>query len=235
TKNMGRKRSRPQTPPHIHEDDRYRTPEHEETPNDKRKRISRKINAARRYYETLSPELNPSSIQDQPIQRHIRTTHNLARNPCIGCGSPQITAVVVESQFIREGQPIALKILSGQGYNIRRYNRPTANEVAVLMIDDDNVTSGHDILLRNTQECHAAYDPLQYPLLFPYGQLGWHPNIPYSTSINIIESDKPKNNDNPGDRFSDDEPVESDESRPTRRIRVMIRDYAAYRLHICNP
>ncbi|CAG8520865.1 1885_t:CDS:2 [Acaulospora morrowiae] len=34
--------------------------------------------------------------------------------------------------------------------------------------------------------------------------------------INTIKSDKPKNNDNSGDRFSDNEPFEFDKSRPTR-------------------
>ncbi|CAG8586798.1 2366_t:CDS:2, partial [Dentiscutata heterogama] len=92
-------------------------------------------------------------------------------------------------QFVREGQPVVLKILSGQGYDVWHYNCSTANEVAVLMIDDSTINSGRNILLRTNQgqlqqisECYAAYDALQYLLLFSYGQLGWHHNIPYSTS-----------------------------------------------------
>ncbi|CAG8469928.1 21899_t:CDS:2, partial [Gigaspora rosea] len=83
-------------------------------------------------------------------------------------------------QSVHGGQPITLRILSGQGFDISRYNCSTTDEIAVLLIDN-NADSGCDILLRTTQgqlqrisECHAAYDPLQYPLLFPYGQLGWY-------------------------------------------------------------
>lgn len=25
---------------------------------------------------------------------------------------------------------------------------------------------------------HASYDPLSYPLFFPRGEIGWHPDIP---------------------------------------------------------
>ncbi|CAG8828370.1 25064_t:CDS:1, partial [Gigaspora rosea] len=45
TKNMTRKRTRPETPPHICEDVRYKTPELEETPEDQRRRKSRKFKA----------------------------------------------------------------------------------------------------------------------------------------------------------------------------------------------
>ncbi|CAG8751175.1 16376_t:CDS:1, partial [Dentiscutata heterogama] len=56
-------------------------------------------------------------------------------------------------------------------------------------------------------ECHAAYDALQYPLLFSYGQLGWHPNIPYSTSArsNHHESYKLASNNDSENGDSDNE------------------------------
>ncbi|CAG8590601.1 7667_t:CDS:2 [Racocetra fulgida] len=200
-KKMIRRRTRPETPPHIHQDTRYKTPELEETPEDRRRRKSRKLSAVKNYYKALNSlntiTLNPigasthSTTQAQLVQRRPRMNYNLARSsiktfkPTVVCGKhvvcgrhmlPRISiscehcqalhwpmesltncyhdiltdiqhdlhmhnpfAQVFRSagQFIREGQPIMLKLLSGQGFDIRRYNRPTADEVAVLLIEND--------------------------------------------------------------------------------------------------
>jgi hypothetical protein len=60
----------------------------------------------------------------------------------------------------------------------RRYNAPTASEIAVLMPDTE--FSDRDIILTQTggglqriSQLHGAYDPLQYPLLFDKGDYGW--------------------------------------------------------------
>ncbi|XP_064625953.1 uncharacterized protein LOC135486783 [Lineus longissimus] len=61
----------------------------------------------------------------------------------------------------------------------RRYNAPTSNEVGILMPNEPAAT--RDIILhpRNghlyrISELHRLYDPLQYPLLFPYGTDGYN-------------------------------------------------------------
>ncbi|KAG3086094.1 hypothetical protein PI125_g19025 [Phytophthora idaei] len=48
------------------------------------------------------------------------------------------------------------------------------------MIEDGNLDQPRDIILYAKDhrlfrlfETHATYDPLQYPLLLPYGELGW--------------------------------------------------------------
>ncbi|CAG8572355.1 19589_t:CDS:2 [Gigaspora rosea] len=296
---MARKRTRPETLSHIQRNERYRTLDREETPDDRRKRIARKINVARKYYEDLANssqnsneitnnqteasqyELNIIPVQTQSVQRRPRKAHNLARsiidnfNPiiinrknvisgrhmlqrmlicCEHCqairwptesptnccrggkvvlaplgsapvsilrlltenslitGKPYLKQIRlfnsvfaftsmgasidphladgtngiytyrvqgaiyhrigpllpaencipkfpqiyiydsnfetelsyrhnVAGQFVYEGQPVVLKILGGQGNNVWRYNRPTANEVAVLMIDGSTTNS----------------------------------------------------------------------------------------------
>lgn len=35
----------------------------------------------------------------------------------------------------------------------------------------------HEGQLQHISELHDAYDPLQYSLLIPYGEYGWHDNI----------------------------------------------------------
>jgi hypothetical protein len=94
-----------------------------------------------------------------------------------------------------------LKTLPAINYNIKlidnyardkTYNPPTTNEVACLIINDENnhSTNKRDIVIHNKNqvdpntnqekfqrinELHAAYDPLVYPILFPFGSQGYQP------------------------------------------------------------
>ncbi|GMF49014.1 unnamed protein product [Phytophthora fragariaefolia] len=62
----------------------------------------------------------------------------------------------------------------------RTYNLPTVSEVGVAMVVDGNLTRPRDLYvvakdhsLLRLFETDEKYDPLPYPLLFPYGDLGW--------------------------------------------------------------
>ena len=66
-----------------------------------------------------------------------------------------------------------------QGEHERRYNTQKAAEVAILMANEP--TENRDIVIRlkdghlkRISELHPRYDPLQYPVLFPYGTDGYH-------------------------------------------------------------
>ncbi|CAG8687921.1 8608_t:CDS:2, partial [Cetraspora pellucida] len=155
----------------------------EETSDNRRKRMIRKINAARKYYDDLAnssqstneisnnqvrdyqfdgasqPELNIIPVQTQSIQKpELSYRHSvfptldtfLLADIQHELHMHNSFAQVFHSagQFVREGQPVMLKISSSQGYDVRCYNCPTANEVAVLMIDDSTINSGYDILLQ---------------------------------------------------------------------------------------
>jgi len=62
---------------------------------------------------------------------------------------------------------------------------PTADEVAALMVGDGSKAVDRcDVVLaqqvgsfQRISELHVGYMALHYPLLFPYGEDGWHPNI----------------------------------------------------------
>ena len=92
---------------------------------------------------------------------------------------------------------IRLTMLNPTVRDPRRYNRPTADEVAAIIIqpENDNEPLDRDIIIqrRNTGELRRisqhspCYIPMRYPLIFPHGEEGWHPLIPL-TDINLADN-----------------------------------------------
>ncbi|XP_056841708.1 uncharacterized protein LOC130494895 [Raphanus sativus] len=79
-----------------------------------------------------------------------------------------------------------MRLIESRQSDGRTHNLPTANEVAALIPGDFVLNmEPRDIVLESTSEklqriseLHPAYLPLQYPLLFPYGEDGFRLNIP---------------------------------------------------------
>ena len=90
---------------------------------------------------------------------------------------------------IPEGQDCELSIHFDVACDRRRYNAPDAasNEISVMIPDEGYHTrDSQDIIIhlrdgpiQRISDCHPFYPALRYVLLFPKGQLGWHPNISY--------------------------------------------------------
>ncbi|GJZ46369.1 helicase [Tanacetum coccineum] len=78
---------------------------------------------------------------------------------------------------------------------VRQYNAPTVSEVARLIINDfGDGEPSRDIIVNKTNsgpqrisELHPSYMAQQYPLLFPYGEDGFHEKIPYHTNTVVEE------------------------------------------------
>ncbi|GKA23021.1 ATP-dependent DNA helicase PIF1, partial [Tanacetum coccineum] len=74
--------------------------------------------------------------------------------------------------------------------NNRQYNSPTVSEVAAIIINDfgdahptrDIVVERKDTGPQRVSELHPSYMALQYPLLFPYREDGFHEKIPYHSN-----------------------------------------------------
>ncbi len=94
-----------------------------------------------------------------------------------------------------EGAPMDLKLrlIAFRTKDAHRYNVPTTDEVVALMVGDDfEVVDKRDVVIvqqadpcQRISELHVGYMALHYPLLFPYGEDGWHPNI----SLNGVIAD----------------------------------------------
>jgi hypothetical protein len=80
---------------------------------------------------------------------------------------------------------ISLRIVNPaeRGKDPRRYNRPTADEVAAIIPIGGASTYVRDITLKRRSDgqlqriphTSSKYLPLMYPLLFPNGEEGWFP------------------------------------------------------------
>jgi hypothetical protein len=89
----------------------------------------------------------------------------------------------------------------------RTYNAPLTSEVAAVWVEGNEIYQYIDrgiTLFGNDNRCysikphHGCYDPLSYPLFFPRGELGWHPEIP-KVGVNPSQVIRPSTQpDNPG-------------------------------------
>uniref|UniRef100_A0A0D3A8E9 Helitron helicase-like domain-containing protein n=1 Tax=Brassica oleracea var. oleracea TaxID=109376 RepID=A0A0D3A8E9_BRAOL len=70
----------------------------------------------------------------------------------------------------------AIRLLPDKGKG-KEYDLPSTSEVAGLIVGDIVVQFQSDTL-QQIRDDHPLYMSLQYPLLFPYGEYGFHPEIP---------------------------------------------------------
>ncbi|CAG7878574.1 unnamed protein product [Brassica rapa] len=83
------------------------------------------------------------------------------------------------------GSEFTIRLVQDKGKG-KEYDLPTTSEVAGLIVGDITSTIGQrDIVvqfqsdtLQQIRDDHPLYMSLQYPLLFPYGEYGFHPEIP---------------------------------------------------------
>ncbi|CAN6580175.1 unnamed protein product [Malus baccata var. baccata] len=85
-------------------------------------------------------------------------------------------------------------IIKEQLANQRQYCLPSASQVAAIIVvgeGSENIR-GRDIVVQTTdgqlksiKDCVGYYDPLQYPLLLPYGMYGWDVNTRNNTNRKV--------------------------------------------------
>ncbi|KAF7826876.1 uncharacterized protein G2W53_018040 [Senna tora] len=76
---------------------------------------------------------------------------------------------------------LRLKLIKKRHSDARVYNLPTTDEIAALIVGDFDIANGErDIIvqkrygtLQRIDELHPLYLPMQYPLLFPFGEDGY--------------------------------------------------------------
>ncbi|XP_031099686.1 uncharacterized protein LOC116003886 [Ipomoea triloba] len=89
---------------------------------------------------------------------------------------------------------IRMRLIGKRSKDARTYNLPTVFEVAALIVGNLDPNMGmRDIivecksgLLKRINELNPAYLPLQYPLLFPFGEDGYRDDIQFCTNTNEV-------------------------------------------------
>ena len=83
--------------------------------------------------------------------------------------------------FLEEhkGIDISIRILGADKSDRIQYEIPHQEELDILIVGQDIIVSTHNNGLRRISIFHPAYMPLQYPLLFPYGERGFQLGIKY--------------------------------------------------------
>ncbi|CAF1865975.1 unnamed protein product [Brassica oleracea] len=76
--------------------------------------------------------------------------------------------------FDTGNEEFKIRLLPDKGKG-KEYDLPSTDEVAGLIVGDMSSTIGERDIIRDD---HPLYMTLQYPLLFPYGECGFHPEIP---------------------------------------------------------
>ncbi|XP_019199145.1 PREDICTED: uncharacterized protein LOC109192894 [Ipomoea nil] len=87
---------------------------------------------------------------------------------------------------------IRMRLIGKRSKDARTYALPTASEVAALIVGDldpcmcerDIVVESRSGMLKRISELNPAYLPLQYPILFPYGEDGFREDIHFATHSN---------------------------------------------------
>ncbi|CAH1415218.1 unnamed protein product [Lactuca virosa] len=106
---------------------------------------------------------------------------------------------MVRDTFTKNPQvDLKLRIIGKRDRDGRTYNLPTASEVAALIVGDisdsienrDIVVQTKSGFLQRISELHPSYLPLQYPLLFPYGDDGYNIDILHRDAYTMIESER---------------------------------------------
>ena len=125
-----------------------------------------------------------------------------------------------------------IRLRLAPGHDPRRYNLPSADEVAVILPDNEAGTHPRDIILRlrhgplkRISELHASYAPLQYPLLFPHGEPGWYPEMTLfgQRTERVGRRNQRQEHENEEEEGADPETADS--------RRLTITRHAAYLLH----
>ena len=149
------------------------------------------------YIEDLVPEDgHPSYLQlyffdtEHGLENRIHDAERL--DPSIIARLMDILEVNPYCRFFRTLSNISslenhtIRIRSYIDLDQRVYNAPSVSQVAAIWTETDNCTEqkGRDIIVFNeaggshiVQYYFGCYDPLQYPLLFPFGDSGWHQGI----------------------------------------------------------
>lgn len=139
------------------------------------------LDTNREYNEDLNPNIVQSLTRMLDIHNPFVKKFRMARDHLAGNEPGDFIIRIVGA---KEGDPV-------------QYNLPTTDELTMLVVGDfsldtfkrDIVIETHGRDLKRISSLHPVFMPLQYPLLFPYGERGFQVGVLYN-GINSIDANK---------------------------------------------
>ncbi|XP_042968932.1 uncharacterized protein LOC122301587 [Carya illinoinensis] len=137
-----------------------------------------------------------------------------------------------------------IHIRSDVGLDQRVFNVPTSSQVAAIWVENEDADQlrGRDIYVFShsggshiVQYYFGCYDPLQYPLLFPLGDTGWHQGIQRVNRGSTLTSNETTRSIDPHRSISAEELLRREHRALNRRRKdpiVSCREYYCYKLQI---
>ena len=137
-------------------------------------------------------EPDPDRQVDLRLNNHHglleRTISRQLQDMLYRCDNPFLMAFRTAGERLATEETIALRLncITAPRLDQRRYNRPTAHEVAAILLgsDMDPTVGSRDIViqkrsgqLKRISDLHSSYLPLRYPLILPYGSPGWYTEL----------------------------------------------------------
>ncbi|OWZ14706.1 Helitron helicase [Phytophthora megakarya] len=138
------------------------------------------------------------------VDRRMKTIDGLDRTTLkaplmiLVANNPYVGKFLTAREIAREGVNLCLMPHEDPGTNLRTHSRSTANEVAANIVDEfaskerDIVVNLRGGGLQRISDLHSAYDPLQFPLLFPFGEQGWSTTVEYVPDVQRYKNKRMK-------------------------------------------
>ncbi|KAM0852916.1 hypothetical protein ACQ4PT_051439 [Festuca glaucescens] len=133
--------------------------------------------------------INPDNDKNKDLDPVIVTGLTEMLNEC----NDLVKKFRMASERIKgnEDEHVAIRLVAPSEGDGPQYSLPSTNHLAALLVGPlDLEAPTRDIVIHNRQEgleriscLHPAFMSLQYPLLFPYAERGFHLDIPYLPTV----------------------------------------------------
>ncbi|XP_044445018.1 uncharacterized protein [Triticum aestivum] len=185
----------------------------------------------------LNPDDNPVDQIDEDIVVGLRDMLN-EFNPLVQ--KFREASKIIEDSGDEPIEEISIRIIGPSDGDGPQFSLPTSARLAALIVGDLTVeTSARDIIISSHSEgmqqiasLKPAFMPLQYPLLFPRGEMGFQIDVPYMSVQLADDIDVPGSTGNVG-TSPGSLPVAARGSAPTKNTRrkMTMQDYYRYVCH----
>ncbi|XP_019175634.1 PREDICTED: uncharacterized protein LOC109170955 [Ipomoea nil] len=137
----------------------------------------------------IENRFNSLRAQNNGSTLHVEVVHDIKQT--LDEHNVLVKSFRMAKSFI-ESNPqtqIRMRLIGKMTKDARTYALPTTSEVAALIVGDidpymgqrDIIVESRSRVLKRISELNPAYLPLQYPILFPYGEDGFREDIHFAT------------------------------------------------------